>query len=52
MALCSLLFEQEALHFIPCSGNYGLGPTQWSVGSDELGLTEEDAKVRCASGSL
>lgn len=52
MAPCSLLFEHEALHFIPCPGNYGVGPTQWSVVSDELGLTEEGAKIRCSPGSL
>ena len=52
MAPCSLLFEHEAPQFIPRPGNYGVGPTHWSVVPDELGLTEEGAKIRCSPDSL
>ena len=52
MALFFLLFEQGALHFVPCPANYRVGPTQWSIVSDKLSLIEEAAKIRCSPGSL
>lgn len=49
MALLFPAFWTRGPAFHPCSGDYRSGAMpQWSVVSDALGLTEEDAKVRCS----